>query len=419
MLYTGPACLAEEIQLRSDKAAPEPSPSYPDSEQVEKTLSAEQNLTIRNYEQMIEQLESEGGVYQVQLSEVLLSLGASYQSLDLHEEAITAFKRSLHISRVNDGLYSLNQVPMLEKLIESNTKLRDWDKLNRNYHNLYWISKRHYGENSPELLDLIDRLGRWHLKAYELQSKADSFSHLVDAEQLYNKAVDIIEIQNGKQDIRLINALYGIALTNYQIAAEVSNTDDFQDIRAGYRNSYQAHKMLRVEQARQDLIMRSYKKGKDAMSQVVDIYASNPVLPVDTHAMALTHLGDWYLLFNKRNSAATTYEQAYQLMHREGIEQEKIDLLFGQPRTLPAIRLPIQYEDDLSPENPAYVVASFDVSASGKAKNIEIIESGPDDDMAHRSQARKSIASTHFRPRYENGKPVDTTGVSLRYIFTD
>lgn len=422
LLLTDLTCLAENdaaAEIASVNTTAEPLLSFPADKQIEEEMLAEQNLVIQNYEQMIAQLESSGGVYQAQLAEVLSGLGSSYQSLQRHTDAIAVFQRALHITRVNDGLYSLNQIAILEKLIESNSKLKDWENLNKNYHNLYWISKRHYGENNPQLLALIERIGRWHLHAYELQPKAESFSHLLEAEQLYNKAVEVIERQNGQQDIRLINDLYGIALTNYQIAAEVSNSEDFENIRTGYRDTSRTRRLLQEEQARQDLIIQSFIKGRNAMNQIVDIHANNPILPVDTHAMALTHLGDWFLLFNKRDSAAQTYDQAYQLLHNEGIDQKSIDQLFGQPRTLPAIRLPVQKEDDIMPENPAYVLASFDVSASGKAQNIQIIESNPSDDVSHQRRAKRSIAATRFRPRYENGKPVITTGVSLRYVFTD
>jgi len=86
---------------------------------------------------------------------------------------------------------------------------------------------------------------------------------------------------------------------------------------------------------------------------------------------------------------------------------------------LPAIRLPNPRRDDLMPEDPPYVLASFDVSPSGKARNIEIIESSPEDNVLYKRRAKRSIANTKFRPRYEDGKPVLTTGVSLRYVFTD
>ncbi len=417
MLMTCVATAGQSKQLTAIKAE-HGTPSV-DNEQAEKTALVEQNLAIQRYQQLVDKLESSGGVYQVQLSEVLSGLGDSYQALGRHADAVAAYQRSLHISRVNDGLYSLNQVPILEKMIASNSKLRDWKSLDNNYHNLYWISKRHYGENSPELLPLIDRIGRWHLKAYELAPKEESFAHLVIAEQLYNKAVDIIEAENGQEDIRLLNPLYGIVLTNHQIAVVVSSATDFDDVRSGFRDANQRSRLLQAEQARQDLILQSYVKGKNAMKRIVDIYTNNPVLPVDAQAMALAYLGDWYLLFNKRNSAAATYDQAYQLLLEAGVEEKKIDVLFGQPRTLPAIRLPMQSEADISPENSAYVLASFDVSPSGRAQNIEIIESSPSADVSYQRRARRSIASTKFRPRYENGKPVETTGVSLRYVFTD
>ena len=135
--------------------------------------------------------------------------------------------------------------------------------------------------------------------------------------------------------------------------------------------------------------------------------------------MALTHLGDWYMLFNKLNTAAETYERAYALLRDDGIGQKQIDMLFGQPRSLPAIKLAIPDEEKTIPENPVYVLASFDVSPSGKARNIEIIESQPEDSEKYHRQARRTIASTRFRPRYEDGKPVNTTGVNLRYVFSD
>lgn len=421
LLFTAQAGLAIDItdtQLQVASLYTEIEPSSADK-QIQEVLSAEQEQSLQYYEALINELESSGGVYDTQLSEVLSSLGTTYQALARHADAIAVFQRSLHITRVNDGLYSLNQIAMIEKLIESNSKLKEWDALDKNYHNLYWISKRHYGENNPELLALIDRIGRWHLQAYELDPGSASFSHLLDAEQLYNKSVKIIELHSGKYDLRLINALYGIALTNYQIAAQVSNVENFDDIRAGHRNSNQSRRMLQEERARQDLILRSYSKGKTAMNHIIDIHANNPILPVDTHAVAMTHLGDWYLLFNKRNSAALTYDKAYQLMENDGMDQQKIDRLFGQPRTLPAIRLPMQNREDMLPETPPYVLASFDVSPSGKAMNIQIVESRPKDNVSYLRRAKRTIASTKFRPRYENGKPVLTTGVSLRYVFTD
>jgi len=390
-----------------------------DSDLIPLPVSSEMQLTLDYYHELIEQLEISGGVYDNQLSEVLSGLGNIYQSLNRHSDAIEIFKRALHITRVNEGLHGIGQLALLEKLIESNSKLKDWAELKNNYHNLYWISKRHYGDNSPKLLPIIDRIGRWYLKAFELDPDSASLSHLLNAEDLYNKSVEIVETEGDNNDMRLINSLYGIALTNYQIAAQVSSSEDLRDIRSGFRDSNRARRALQLEQMRADFMLRSYIKGRDAMQKIIDIHANNPNLPVDMQAMAMTHLGDWFLLFNKRNSAAEAYKKAYALLEQDGFEQQKIDSLFGKPRTLPAIRLPVHKEEDLAPENPPYVLASFDVSPTGKASNIQIVESKPEDNVSYQRRAKKSIAATKFRPRYENGEPVTTTGVSLRYVFTD
>ena len=389
------------------------------SEDTTYAPSDEELKAMGYYQELIATLEREGGVYDSQLSEVMLGLGNLYQKFGRHGDAAALFDRAFHITRVNTGLYSLDQLAILEELIESNRSLKNWQALDQNYHNMLWISKRHHGDDSTELLPLLDRVGRWHLTAWDLDQGDNPFAHLVEAEQLYNWAVEIIEADNGKEDLRLINALYGIALTNYQIAATAANTDDFDELRTGFRNARQTRRALEIQRAREDIIIRSYVKGRDALRQVVEIQEKNPILPIETQAMAMTHLGDWYLLFDKKNSSAQTYQDAYQLMQNDGIEKEKIDQFFGKPRTLPAISLPIEKKEEILPENPPYVLASFDVSPSGKAHNIQIIESSEGDNVRYRRKAKRSIAATRFRPRYENGQPVLTTGLNLRYVFTD
>ena len=407
----GDAAVPAEVSTEESPVTITEEPAYvPSDEELE---------AVKYYQELIDTLEREGGVYDSQLSEVMLGLGNLYQKFGRHGDAASLFDRAYHITRVNSGLYSLDQLALLEELIESNRNLKNWQALDQNYHNMLWISKRHHGENSTELLPLLDRVGRWHLTAWDLDHGQNPFSHLVAAEQLYNWAVEIIEADGGKEDLRLINALYGIALTNYQIAAKAANTDDFDELRTGFRNARQTRRALEIQRAREDIIIRSYVKGRDALRQVVQIQEKNPILPIETQAMAMTHLGDWYLLFDKKNSSAQTYQEAYQLMANDGIEKEKIDQFFGQPRTLPAISLPIEKHEEILPENPPYVLASFDVSPSGKAHNIQIIESSEGDNVRYRRKAKRSIAATRFRPRYENGQPVLTTGLSLRYVFTE
>ena len=394
----------------------------PLAQPADDVATANQKRAIEQYKQVVKDLESSGGVYQVQLSENLSSLGAAYQAINQHAEAIAVLERALHITRVNNGLYNIDQIAILEEIIESNTAMEDWENLSKNYSYLYWVNKRNYGDYDIKLLPIIDRIGRWHLQAFTSELDEQGFRHLLEADQLFERAIAIIELNHGENDPRLINALYGVALTNYQMAAVASNAEDFDDIRSSFRNRLsggrRARQVLDQQFAEQELMLRNYAKGKKAMTRIVDIHAHDELLPPDMHAMALTHLGDWYLMFNKRNSAAKSYEEAYAIMNANGIEQEDIDRLFGQPRMLPAIQLPTQ-DEPVKNENPKYVIVAFNVSPTGRARNIEVIESFPSDDVSLQRKARKSVASAKFRPKFEGGKAVATEGLKIRYIFDE
>ncbi len=383
---------------------------------------AQKKRAIERYEQLVQELESQGGVYAVQLSEILLGLGQTYQSLELHNDAINTFNRSLQISRVNSGLHNLGQLSILEQMITSNKALQDWAMVDKNYAYLYWVSKRNYGDHAPQLLPVIERLGKWHLHAYTEALDEQPFLHLLEADNLYGKAISIIELQHGSHAPQLLQALYGLALTNYQMATHVGNARNVDEVDYGLRSVMGNHRQraLQQELAFQDRVLRSYTKGKQAMMRIVAIHVRNDSLPLDSHALALTHLGDWYLLFNKRNSAAESYNQAYALMSASEEGKDDMDQFFAQPRRLPTIKLPLEDKEPLkiSDETP-YAVAMFNVSPNGRARNIEIVETRPADDSSLKRRARKSIAGSKFRPRFENGKAVATTGVRMRYIFDE
>ncbi len=113
-----------------------------------------------------------------------------------------------------------------------------------------------------------------------------------------------------------------------------------------------------------------------------------------------------------------SYEQAQALVTQNSIDNVDINKLLGQPRTLPALRLKLPYKKE-NDENENYVIASFDVTKTGRARNIQIIESNPPDSTSLRRRAKSTIKSSRFRPRFENGHPVATAGVNIRYVFQD
>lgn len=403
---------------------------------VDALVEDQSTLAVPRYEQKVKALELSGGVYDPELTENLVGLGKAYLSQGNLVDAEAAFRRALHTSRVNDGLYNPDQVPILDQLIDVNTATSDWPDLYQNYSYLYWVSKRIYGADDPRLLPVIDRIGKWHLRVFASDVSMQPFEHLNMANDLYGHALRIIETHYGANDPRLVNALYGVVLTNYQIAVQLSAAAESNATLVEPARPFDDRSRRLQEGARSldELMLASYVRGKTAMDRIVAIQAANAQLPPEAYALALVHQGDWFLLFNKWNSAEETYSQAYHVLIDKGLPREEVNSFFARPRSLPAIGLPgtepepedvqgaeehrLTEEQVLTEEHP-YVLVSFDVSKSGRARNIRIIESNPPDSISLQRKARKSIAASKFRPRLENGEPVDTTDMQLRYIFKE
>lgn len=427
VMFLGTAAYASEIlpdpshpadagTLQQNSTAP----SGPDTNTGENRTDSEQpGLTVVEYQKSIRQLQQVHGAFYDQISEKLIGMGLAYRNLGQNKEAIKALNRALHINRINRGLYNVSQLPILDLIIQTNTDLQDWEALDQNYHYLYWVNRRIYGDNDPRLLPVINRLGRWHRNAYSLASDSVPFNHLLAADQLSQDAVRIIETNYGPEDPGLITPLYDLAMINYQIAAHASIAVMYDDLRYSRVNSGFMDDAMEEVRAGQDLMADSYRDGKKAMLKILDVYSENPDLPAADHGAALILLGDWYLLFDRRSAAKEAYAMAYSVLQESGIQKEDIDEIFAKPHSLPARQPVADYQPDQDnniSDDDKYVIARFDVSENGWARNIEIVESSPADNVPLIRRAKNSIRITRFRPRLENGQPVATAGVNIKYV---
>lgn len=368
-----------------------------------------------SYLDAITEIENTYGPYNKDLSQHLMGLGLNYQNRGRHKEAVDIFRRAMHVSRISDGLYSLSQIPMLEHLIESGVASGDWESANESHQYLYWLYKRNFGENDPRMLPAITKLSNWHLNAYALDSNSGLFEHLISAHNLYSMAISIISRAYGQYDLRLVGALKGLTVSNYYLATYQASAVQRADFETGFTNS----RTRMDEQARLDqYILNSYTSGKAAISRIRDVYAFNPQVPEDAEVVAQIQLADWNLLFNRWHSAIDLYQSAYNALVTSSGGTIVADEYFSRPVALPDLPL-LKGSLDTSEEANEYVLVSFDVTRSGHARNIEILESYPEDSVRNRSQVRKALKQTKFRPRFADGAPADTEHLTHRYVFSN
>jgi len=151
------------------------------------------------------------------------------------------------------------------------------------------------------------------------------------------------------------------------------------------------------------------------LRRIVEIHQANPELGIESHARALAHLADWNLIKNNTETAFNYYNEAYQLLLSNNVEQEKIDVLFGKPKSIPQLMLPLPAVDkQLTKNTTSYGELTYNVTEKGKAHNIMIIEPRPEGSNAILRSEKRKLKTLKFRPRFENGHPVATQDVKIK-----
>ena len=110
---------------------------------------ASPQASIARYEARVAELEAAAGPHAEELIEVRQSLGLLLQQAGEHGRAVAALQQALQSVRVNEGLYSMSQIPILEAIIDSHAALGARDELRRNYEYLFWVySRTHAGDRN-------------------------------------------------------------------------------------------------------------------------------------------------------------------------------------------------------------------------------------------------------------------------------
>ena len=403
---------------------------------------AQSTDSINQYRELVAETEKSLGPFDAQLGEQLLGLGLVYYKEGMYSEAREVLDRSLHIKRVNEGIQSMSQVPILKTLIDVNKDSKNWDILNQNFHMLLWVHQRNLDPGDPTFLPIIETVGQWKLKAYtEGLLTENKSTTLYDAINMYQSHIDIMEKIHGENDPRLVSTLNGLAMMRYQLVQQVMNEslDDFQAM--GSRTNFRTvcelvllpdGSITRIcrtvevsnpnyyitQQINKDRSVERHMVGvKDSLNHVVNIYDSDPALPAYDHARALVNLGDWYFINKKRSTATRHYIRAYQILANSDSGSESIDELFGEPKRIPSLRNIVknQVEDTEQIEEKPYVKLSFKVSINGKARRIKVIDESDPENFRARKNAKEIIKASIFRPRFEDGKPVETEEMELLF----
>jgi tetratricopeptide (TPR) repeat protein len=343
-----------------------------------------------------------------------------YEEQGAYQEAVQAYDRAMHVSRVNLGLDSLDHIPIVERIIGNHLAMGNWEEADQYQDYLFYAERRNYGADDPRLVPALDRMARWNLSLFNARIGDAVGLRLASALYLFQRASTLVSTHYGNQDDRYARFLLNSADTAYLISRNQGLIDEvappeyreaqirYNDRASGFRPDFQ----------------QGYAEGLDALQEVVRLYEGRDENRLE-YAQALIHEGDWYMLFDRPRGAEEKYQQAWELLMREEHGEELVRDTFGTVVPLPNYSAEIDtiinraavQERARNARKAGFLDVKFDVSPYGSVSNIEILTDVAEVDDRVLSTLRRRVRDTQFRPVMEEGGLVRSTDNRFRYRF--
>ncbi len=363
-------------------------------------------------------IESVQGAYSYALSEQLYSLGLAFQIQNQHKEAFAAFKRGIHLTRINNGLHSLEQIPFIQAEINSSLMTGDFE--NADLRQAYLLKVQlHSLPSGEQFTDAMMQQADWQQKAWELGVGGNeaSFFHLTSMAHLYRMAIQDIMQSDGPKSPRALAPLYGLMKTQYLISSAENS---------GYSGSARLGTELTPVDSYQ---VQAFKMGKSIIESIYNlemvVHGEDSVQVAKTFVM----LGDWMLWNNKRNAAHEAYVNAIEELSERDDAEIEIAHIFGNPTPMPDFDGIRTLPPSVEPGEDK-VLLQFSVNLRGRVIDMERLdeyerydrqknkyENNTLSDLNEKKVQRlmRKIRGTKFRPRYDGLNPVVTENILRAY----
>lgn len=372
------------VPARAEQAASDPD-----------TMNA---VSERTYQDAIASIESTQGAYGAGLAEALLGMGLALQSQGRHEEAIRVFKRGIHLTRVNEGLYSKAQVPLLQGEIASHIATRDYHVADERHAYLYRVQTRGITDGQSLTAAFLQQ-AHWQYQAFRIGLGGQRYNRLMNMWDIYRLALNGLIEREGQDSPDLLPPLYGMLRAQYLISSYQWQESDYSgdDVRARQN----LHRFYAYQ-------AQSYQKGNAVIAAIHGIEQKRTGEELAT-ALATVMLGDWRLWHDYHDAAAAAYSEAQTELAQLDDAQAVIARIFGEPVALPDIDGLRPLPAITEPER-ADILLEFGVTERGRAVNLERLDSNEEQD-GRAIRLMKQLRKTKFRPRFEAGQAIETEKV--------
>ena len=337
----------------------------------------------------------DGDDYDLSLARPLTLLGDARMGLRDPAGAIEAYDRARHITRLATGIQGKEQLPILYREADAFSALGDDATANDRQEYAFDIIRRQYEDDDPRHMVGTYRLIRWYRHNYKYGSAHLLFERLLESSRKHLPRGDPLHLRLLREHARLFRQrVFGRrAVGRGRFSATPPGI-----LRHRYRRN-----------------VSPFREGRDALQEVVEIQASNPLTSDGELATALLDFADWHLMFGDYPFAVRHYRRVWELLEAD---PERRTEIFGEPTPL---FLPL-------PADPGYrlrrigthrdgiVQLALTVTHRGDVIGCKSVEVAPRNIMEFK--VRKAARRARFRPAFRDGQPVKVRGHPLRYVYS-
>jgi tetratricopeptide (TPR) repeat protein len=377
------------------------------------------------YREAIADLQRKQGEYALPLGEQLLGLGHALQEQGRLDEALETFEASRHVMRVNLGLHSIEQVPVLKAMFSVYAAQGDIDNAHASQEALFNLRVRHHGgQDKPEAVNALLDWADWNVTLYmlldpqpSLEASSMPYNRFNDprlelAYNTYTSALQTLQQHAQPGDIRLVMTERKLAALNFITDQKLQDTYG----KALLASTASTGGFDPSGDARVNASTARFYDGDSALRRAIAHSEQQPERRNDEVAARMVELGDWYLLFDRRAAALDLYRDALQFMRANRLPQEDVERIMSSGMPVPTPDAAYHVPADAN-DFDGFLDVEFELTQFGMATHPRVIASSTEDRRIERELLRE-IRDCKFRPKFVADSPVKGEKIQLRYYYS-
>jgi hypothetical protein len=353
---------------------------------------------IQALEARAEEQELSGGPYAPGLPETLDDLARSYDALGDQQRALRTRERALHLLRVNDGLYSERQGPLLQTMLNNLWRAGDFAALDDRYRYFY----RLYGAGRPPYDAIrwpaVMEYLRWQREAFRREIDDDQDRRLLDLHHESELLLETLIEEPGRGSSNMLrDAALAHLKTLYIIKDQYEAPDEFT---RAFDEPFARNDPMDFDTQR-DQLENIERRSRTAAKQLLEaVIVAMPEDELLARAEIELALADWLQWNGSTRDARLRYEALWRAMQRNGLADRAREW-FALPTPLPDNG--VFQQSDAAVD--ARVLVPVAVSAAGRP---DVTTAGlPDEQGRYASRLRRHLRALRFRPAIEAGSVID------------